>query len=105
MKYINKGEINFKIAKIDFEDKPMRIMNNNRVAITIREGDKPRKVDYCNDWSDAGWLAQREGISITYYSKFDMWGASADGRESVHESPTVAIALCYLKMKGVSYEY
>jgi hypothetical protein len=105
VKYINKGEINLKIAQIDFKDKPMRIMNNNRVAITIREGDKPRKVDYCNDWSDAGWLAQREGISVNYYDKFDMWGASVKDCEAVNESPTVAIALCYLKIKGSAYEY
>ena len=98
---MNIGQINLEIAKLQFGDKPMRIMANHRVAITIREGDKPRKVDYCHDWNDAGLLAVMEGISIIYHSKFNMWEASKGDIEAVNYSPTKAITLCYLKMNGV----
>jgi hypothetical protein len=98
---MNIGQINLEIAKLQFGDLPMRIMANHRVAITIREGDKPRKVDYCHDWNDAGWLIQKEGISITYHSKFNMWEASKGDVEAVSQSATAAVALCYLKMNGI----
>lgn len=105
MKNINKGEINLKIAQINFGDEEMRILNNGRVAITISEHGKPMKVDYCNDWGDAGFLVETKGISVIYHKKFSMWEARVNDFEAVNEVPTVAIALCYLKMMGVDFEH
>jgi len=95
------AEINLAIARIVYPKCSLRALRNQRIEVTFPASGNIRKVDYCGNWSDIGHIIEREKIDLKALS--DGWSAGGYdlGFSARADTPTKAVALCYLRMKGI----
>jgi len=92
------AEINLAIAKIEYPDKEVGSLDNGSAFVVYHPRSGVR--NYIKYWGDIGPILDREEINLNKHD-WGLWVAFTDDHEYYDLSPTKAVAVCFLKIKGV----